>query len=229
MSAAAEQKPRHYCRHCRGKLKAPVANHREALCVKGCHSSFYRHRCIVCERAMPRNAGNQRTCYRADCKDTWRLRLIDSHFLGMGSANGKLIAEVPIKACTKTGDKGGRWVQIAGPPLTPGQFHCATVPDGPCCQWKDGRFERIEAENQRLLKQHFAKQAAECLIQPHHMPANIQGGYQPKYRLLKHRDLPDPIIPGRRYGRVEKAQPPTIQLPDDLSISAFLRREAVRQ
>jgi hypothetical protein len=40
---------RHFCRHCRSKLKAPVANHREAFDSKGCHGAFYRHRCLVCE------------------------------------------------------------------------------------------------------------------------------------------------------------------------------------
>ena len=28
---------RHFCRHCRSKLKAPVANHRAAFCASGCH------------------------------------------------------------------------------------------------------------------------------------------------------------------------------------------------
>jgi hypothetical protein len=45
---------RHYCRNprCRSKLPAPVANPREAYCVRGCFNSFYLHRCIVCERAI---------------------------------------------------------------------------------------------------------------------------------------------------------------------------------
>jgi hypothetical protein len=30
---------------------APVANEREAFCAKGCHSSFYRKRCVVCDAA----------------------------------------------------------------------------------------------------------------------------------------------------------------------------------
>jgi hypothetical protein len=70
------------------------------------------------------------------------------------------------------GRKSGRaWRQIAGPEPSPSQFHCATVPDG-------GAYKRIEAENRAMLKAHFAKLAKECLIQPHHPPVNIVGGYR---------------------------------------------------
>ena len=42
---------RHYCRNprCSSKLAKPVANPREAFCARGCYSSFYRKRCLVCE------------------------------------------------------------------------------------------------------------------------------------------------------------------------------------
>jgi hypothetical protein len=43
---------RHYCRNprCRMKLPAAVENVRKAFCCKGCHSDFYRTRCLVCEK-----------------------------------------------------------------------------------------------------------------------------------------------------------------------------------
>jgi hypothetical protein len=43
---------RHRCRnlHCRMKLKAPVENERHAFCCRGCFNSFYRSRCLVCEK-----------------------------------------------------------------------------------------------------------------------------------------------------------------------------------
>jgi hypothetical protein len=39
---------RHRCRNpkCRGKLKTPVENERDAFCTRGCYTSFYRHRCL---------------------------------------------------------------------------------------------------------------------------------------------------------------------------------------
>jgi hypothetical protein len=80
--------PRHYCRHCRSKLKTPTANPREVFCVGGCHRSFYRHRCLVCERVMPRNAEHQKVCYRAECKTARRLKLVNSRFLKPPSSSG---------------------------------------------------------------------------------------------------------------------------------------------
>ena len=106
---------RHFRRHCRSKLRAPVANHREAFCVSGCHKSFYRHRCIVCERDMPRNAENQRTCYRAECKTAWRQKTISSRFVGDSSAPIKDPLENPIKSGLREADKyGRRWKFVAG-------------------------------------------------------------------------------------------------------------------
>jgi hypothetical protein len=48
----APAKPRHYCRNlkCRSKLPAPIENVRKAFCCRGCHSAFYRTRCLVCEK-----------------------------------------------------------------------------------------------------------------------------------------------------------------------------------
>jgi hypothetical protein len=60
----SNEKLRHYCRNprCRSKLPAPVANEREAFCCRGCHSSFYRHRCLICEGEMERKTENQLVC-----------------------------------------------------------------------------------------------------------------------------------------------------------------------
>ena len=78
---------RHYCRNpkCRGKLKTPVENARDAFCCRGCHTSFYRHRCLVCEREMSRNAEHQKVCYRTDCKTAWRQKAVIGRFWGQGS------------------------------------------------------------------------------------------------------------------------------------------------
>ena len=45
-----------FCRHriCRTKLKKPVSNKREAFCSRGCHTSFYLKRCLVCEGPLQR-------------------------------------------------------------------------------------------------------------------------------------------------------------------------------
>jgi hypothetical protein len=59
------QQTRTYCRRCRSKLPAPVTNMREAFCARGCHTSFYRHRCMACERPMERKAEHQKLARQA--------------------------------------------------------------------------------------------------------------------------------------------------------------------
>jgi hypothetical protein len=49
-----------YCRHCGTQLKVPVDNEHHAFCSRGCHSSFYRSRCLVCEQPFPRKNERQR-------------------------------------------------------------------------------------------------------------------------------------------------------------------------
>src|SRR5262249_27448353 len=50
------------CRNprCRSKLPTPVENEHHAFCCRGCHSSFYRSRCLVCEDQMKRKRSDQR-------------------------------------------------------------------------------------------------------------------------------------------------------------------------
>jgi hypothetical protein len=69
---------RHQCRNpkCRTKLKAPVGNEHKAFCCRGCFESFYRTKCIVCERdistdpvtgAQRKRVGQRKFC-RRKCK-----------------------------------------------------------------------------------------------------------------------------------------------------------------
>jgi hypothetical protein len=68
---------RHYCRNpkCRSKLPKPVANPREAFCVRGCHSSFYLKRCRICEGAIAQPSGRgapRLICKKSKCRNTWK-------------------------------------------------------------------------------------------------------------------------------------------------------------
>src|SRR5262245_20868577 len=47
---------RHQCRYCRTKLSEPTDNPHRAFCTRGCHSSFYRSRCLVCEGPIQNEA-----------------------------------------------------------------------------------------------------------------------------------------------------------------------------
>jgi hypothetical protein len=52
----------HCCRnpHCRAKLSEPTDYPHHAFCCRGCHASFYRSRCLVCEEPMRRKNERQR-------------------------------------------------------------------------------------------------------------------------------------------------------------------------
>jgi hypothetical protein len=53
---------RHRCRRCRGKLLEPTDNLRRAFCTRFCFDTFYRSRCIVCEKDITKDplTGKQR-------------------------------------------------------------------------------------------------------------------------------------------------------------------------
>jgi hypothetical protein len=59
---------RHYCRnlHCRTKLPEPVENEHKAFCCRSCFESFYRKRCLVCEK--PKHHQRRQLCGHIDCK-----------------------------------------------------------------------------------------------------------------------------------------------------------------
>lgn len=68
-----EDTVRHYCRHCRGKLEAPTANHRQAFDSKGCYRSFYRKRCLVCEDPIEQpKRGERLICRKSKCINAFR-------------------------------------------------------------------------------------------------------------------------------------------------------------
>ena len=142
---------RHYCRspRCRSKLKTPVENPREAFCARGCHSAFYRKRCLVCEEPMERRTEHQLICGKRLCRNA----LQGAQNFGRYHASSSVID--PLKTSIKSGVKSGvrsnrpkLWTVVAaGTPITANQYHCATVPDGPNCEWANGEYERIEAKN----------------------------------------------------------------------------------
>jgi hypothetical protein len=86
---------RHRCRnpHCRSKLPTPVANPREAFCTKGCRSSFYRKRCVICEREMVRKTGNQLVCGKRRCRNTLQAQKALGRYLP--SSDAKLASKTP--------------------------------------------------------------------------------------------------------------------------------------
>ena len=147
---------RHYCRNprCRSKLPAPVTNLREAFCARGCHTQFYRHRCIVCEREMDRITELKQLCGRKRCKSQYEAL---KAYQALGRYHSSTIrlsdARNPITTGNFKPDKSDRpWRQVAGPPI---DVHLATI-------GADAVKHRRNA----------------ALIQRHHSPVKVIGGYK---------------------------------------------------
>jgi hypothetical protein len=98
---------------------------------------------------MPRNSEQQKVCYRAECKETWRKKTLQSRFIGTGTVPVGSPLGNPIKSGVQEAVKSDQaWFVVAGGWK---DFH-TPVPDGPGNQWKDGQYERIEARNRAALK-----------------------------------------------------------------------------
>jgi hypothetical protein len=214
---------RKMCRNpkCRMKLPTPTSNQREAFCNRSCYRSFYLHRCRVCEGPIEQKRdGRRMLCKKAACRNA---------FLRSFSGGGYLTPSAPSYR-SKTPDFVGpkealkpdqAWRVIAGPALTASQLHCATLPDGEIMDgkptWGGGSYERIEAQNRRLLERHFAetKTAEEAEIE-----AN---GYFTWREVIS----PDGVLCYvTRFRPLAKNVSGSGQrpIPDDLSIPPFLDR-----
>src|ERR1700735_4175168 len=111
---------RHYCRYpkCRSKLPKPASNEREAFCARGCHTAYYRKRCLVYEGPIERSRDDQKICRKAKCRSAWRART------GFGRYIASSDAKLPSKKPVNKGPKGAP----AGPPegISANAYHCAT-------------------------------------------------------------------------------------------------------
>jgi hypothetical protein len=214
-----QQDLRHRCRNpkCRMKLPEPVANEREAFCTRGCHSSFYRRRCIICQKPMERRTETQLICGKRKCRNALARGANLGRYVSPSNSSATIGASKnPIKMGVKSGIAGDRaWRIIAGE-LTPGQLRAAVVPDGPNVRWAGGSYLQTESRNRALLRGRFSNPVV--LIQSGDPPVNVLGGYRfpdaPKI------ELPAPAAPGEAAAETTAL---IATIPDDLSIPSFLR------
>ena len=194
-----------FCRHrkCRTKLKTPVSNPREAFSSRGCHTSFYLRRCLVCEGPLQRRNKTQKVCRKSRCRNAWGARAgfgrySPSNSVGLAS---KTLDFIGSKRSLKP-DRA--WRQIAGPKLSPTQLHCGLV----------GAKEAV-AEAHQKNRASWSKQNAKALIQPQNPPVNILGGY-------KFPNAPDVKLSAEKRPGFSRTAFPT---PDaNLDIPGFLKR-----
>src|SRR5262245_30905439 len=105
----SSDKVRHYCRnpHCGGKLKEPAEILRAAFCCRGCHDTFYRRRCLVCEHRIEKATANQKLCRRPWCRRDYRQNPVKYASPWGGSQ--------PVQADVRNADKLGTfWCDKSG-------------------------------------------------------------------------------------------------------------------
>jgi hypothetical protein len=113
---------RHYCRNprCRSKLPSPASDPRKAFCTRGCHSSFYLKRCVVCEASFTKTRTNQKVCRKARCRQAFR-RTKERFIAFEASKSPDFIGSKPPPASDRP------WRIVAGPELSRLALHCAIV------------------------------------------------------------------------------------------------------
>jgi len=142
---------RHYCRNCRMKL--PMETDRRAFCCRGCHESFYQHRCLVCEKELAKGPANRKLCKSAKCRAEYRR--FPHVYLFAGNVQQPL--ETPIKSGTETRVVAGR--------ISPTALRLASLPLDPATE------ARIRRANAHVWD-------AAAIIGPNNAPINLIGGYR---------------------------------------------------
>jgi hypothetical protein len=138
---------RHRCRNrkCGVKLPRPVEIVQRAFCCRGCHSPFYRRRCVVCECELPRGRANRKLCRKAACRAdfrkfghlyNWPKMTRTAHHSQNGERPSKSVDSAGIKIGHKD-DRLPRSLLIRNAEGTEfyggGQWQEVTSPDGVRC------------------------------------------------------------------------------------------------
>jgi len=172
--------PRHRCRNprCGAKLKRSTDNRRDAFCCSGCATSYFRNRCLVCERAFERKrkAEHQRFC-RPKCRKEFQRH--PERFLGGWGdvpVSSRATPETSIKGPGFSPTKVGRpFRQVAGPELGPTALRLASLPLDPELA---ARLERTHRPYVEARVKARRKAARAALIKRRTPPVNVLGGYQ---------------------------------------------------
>ena len=110
-----------------------MRNPHKAFCTRGCHSSFYLKRCLVCENDKPAGStARRKLCRRPKCEGRYRKNSAHYSFLGADTTSAANASRNPIKSGIKSAGLDDRpWYIVAGPKITAAVYHCATLPVDP--------------------------------------------------------------------------------------------------
>ena len=126
---------RHHCRNprCRMKLTAPAVNPHKAFCTRGCHSSFYLKRCLVCENDKPAGStARRKLCRRPKCEGRYRKNSAHYSFLGADTTSAANAPRSAQSTGIKSADFDDRpWHIVAGPKISAAVYHCTSLPVDP--------------------------------------------------------------------------------------------------
>src|SRR5262249_51343503 len=158
----------HRCRHCRSKLPVPVENPHRAFCTRGCYSSFYLKRCVVCEKDKPTGRSNRKFCRRS-CRAHYHRN--QDRFAPLAAKTDQTPSRVTLssKSAQSTGLKSAYaadrpWRQVAGPELGADSLRYAVV--------------GADVEPARRNARHWREAGADALIGRTDPPINLLGGYK---------------------------------------------------
>jgi hypothetical protein len=171
-----QDQPRHRCRNprCGTKLRQPTDHRLEAFCCEGCFESFYRSRCIVCERPIAQKTKPRRVCNRQKCRGQFRRhpeQFLSARYPGPGLS--QISSGSAHFTGLKIGQKGGRPFRIVAGPTSP-EINLRIRIDPELI----ARLDRTHAgylENQKKAKRRAARQA---LIKRKRPPVNVLGGFK---------------------------------------------------
>ena len=228
------------CRNqrCRCKLPIPTENDHKAFCSPYCYNQFFHWKCAVCEVEILRGKRRKqpKCCRSPKCNKTYK-NFTPTYTFGYHPSLGAISAsEVPLSQGAK-GVSGATYQIVAGPPLSPSALWAATLPHDAATQ------ARIDRTNRECQGHH--------IIKPGGHPINIVGGYKflqavkldAGLRPVDKSDWRIQYQPGdiatewtarelarreteQQGSQVENAETESAETYEDLSIPAFLRREA---
>jgi hypothetical protein len=155
---------RHYCRNkdCRTKLEVPTDNHHRAFCSRDCYKRFYRLKCFVCEKDLPKPKA---LCSGRDCRIDYR-KFRHTYDFGQSPAKRKTDA----RSAHFTGLKNPLARVVAGPSLSDFSLWAATLEDPKpsrsvvkpnwnmdrqpgdlAAEWEANEWKRREAEDAQYI------------------------------------------------------------------------------
>jgi hypothetical protein len=175
------------CRNlkCRTKLAVPTDNHHKAFCTQYCYDQFYRLRCVVCEKDLPKEASRRTLCSSRKCRLDYRnfrpaydfglppepkckTDSRSAHFTGLksaikGTAGPRIIAGPALSEFSL-------WAATLDPPKPRPMAESATrwhrQPGDIAAEWTARELARRELEDEQYVAADEARLATEPVSAP---------------------------------------------------------------